>query len=233
MSGTPSARDAVLGRVRAAIGDKAPTADRRAAVEARLTAHRGGIVPARGHLPPAERIALYENRLAAVMATSARVASPADVPAAVAAVLRDRNLPAAIRTGDDPRLAAMPWGDLPALTVSHGRSSGDDIASVSHAFAAVAETGTTMLVSGPDNPTTLNFLPDLHIIVVDAADIAGDFETVIARLRERYGEGEMPRTVNFVTGPSRSADIGQILVLGAHGPRALHILIVDGETAGG
>jgi len=97
---------------------------------------------------------------------------------------------------------------------------------VSHASAAVAETGTLVLTSGPDNPTTLNFLPDVHIVVVDAADIASDFETVMARLRERYGTGTMPRTVNMITGPSRSADIEQTLLLGAHGPRKLHVIVV-------
>ena len=226
MSGGPSARDAVLGRVRAALGVAGRDPGRNAVVADRLSAHRAGVVPARGHIPPAEQVDLYENRLKGVMATVERLPDAAGVPAAVAAVLRDRNLPAAIRIGDDPRLAAMPWGDVPTLAVARGRSFGADLASVAHAFAAVAETGTTMLVSGPDNPTTLNFLPDLHIIVVDAADIAADFETVIARLRDRYGAGEMPRTVNFVTGPSRSADIEQTLVLGAHGPRALHVLIV-------
>jgi L-lactate dehydrogenase complex protein LldG len=226
MSGGPSARDAVLGRVRAALGVDSRDPGRRAAIADRLAAHRAGIVPARGHISPAEQIDLYVNRLKGVMATVERLPEAAEVPAAVAAVLRDRNLPAAIRIGDDPRLAAMPWGEVPTLAVSRGRSFGADLAAVSHALAAVAETGTTMLVSGPDNPTTLNFLPDLHIIVVDAADIAGDFETVIARLRARYGVGEMPRTVNFVTGPSRSADIEQTLVLGAHGPRALHVLII-------
>jgi L-lactate dehydrogenase complex protein LldG len=226
MSGGPSARDAVLGRVRAALGVDTRDTGRQAVVAERLSAHRAGVVPARGHLPPAERLDLYENRLKAVMATVERLPDAASVPAAVAAVLRDRNLPAAIRIGDDPRLSAMPWNAVPTLAVERGRSFGADLAAVSHAFAAVAETGTTLLVSGPDNPTTLNFLPDLHIVVVNAADVDGDFETVIARLRDRYGEGQMPRTVNLVTGPSRSADIEQTLVLGAHGPRALHVLIV-------
>ena len=97
---------------------------------------------------------------------------------------------------------------------------------MSHAFAAVAETGTLVLISGADNPTTLNFLPDVHIVVVDASDIAPDFETVMARLRERFGAGVMPRTVNMITGPSRSADIEQTLILGAHGPRKLHVIVV-------
>ena len=101
---------------------------------------------------------------------------------------------------------------------------------MSHAFAGVAETGTLVMASGPDNPTTLNFLPDTHIVVVDAKDIAGDYETVWARVRENFGIDALPRAINMITGPSRSADIAQILILGAHGPRRLHVLIV-GEAA--
>jgi L-lactate dehydrogenase complex protein LldG len=82
-----------------------------------------------------------------------------------------------------------------------------------------------VLISGADNPTTLNFLPDVHIVVVDAADIAGDYETVMTRLRQRFGDGRLPRTVNLITGPSRSADIEQTLILGAHGPRKLHLIV--------
>jgi len=104
------------------------------------------------------------------------------------------------------------------------------LSSVSHAFAGVAETGTVVLASGTDNPTSLNFLPDNHIVVIDANDVAGDYESVWQRLRERYGDGLMPRAVNLITGPSRSADIEQTLILGAHGPRRLHVIVV-GEAA--
>ena len=95
------------------------------------------------------------------------------------------------------------------LDVTTGASDATQLSSVSHAFAAVAETGTLVLTSGPDNPTTLNFLPDNHIVVIDANDVAGDFETVLARLREKFGDGMLPRVVNLITGPSRSADIEQ------------------------
>jgi L-lactate dehydrogenase complex protein LldG len=118
----------------------------------------------------------------------------------------------------------MPWEEERTLTVSTGASAGNDLAAVSHAFGAVAESGTLMLTSGADNPTTLNFLPDTHVVVVAAADVTGDYETLWQRLRERLGA--MPRTVNLITGPSRSADIGQTLVLGAHGPRRLHVMVV-------
>ena len=96
---------------------------------------------------------------------------------------------------------------------------------MSHAFGAIAETGTLMLTSGTDNPTTLNFLPENHIVIVDAADIKGDLEALMSELRKTYGKGEMPRTVNLVTGPSRSGDIEQKIILGAHGPRALHVIV--------
>ncbi len=93
-------------------------------------------------------------------------------------------------------------------------------------FGGIAESGTLALLSGQDNPTTLNFLPDNHIVVLSEHDIAGAYETVFGTIRDLYGKGQMPRTVNLVTGPSRSADIEQTLILGAHGPRRLHIVVV-------
>jgi L-lactate dehydrogenase complex protein LldG len=221
-----SARDLIFATLRRSLGVTGNEAPRRAAVAARLAGHPAGIVPARGQLPPPERVALFTRMVEAAAGTAERVAAGADVPVAVAAFLRGLNLPLRVRHGDDDRLAGLPWGSAPALEVLRGPSDGHDLAAVSHASAAVAETGTVVLVSGPDNPTTLNFLPDVHIVVVDARDVTGDFEAVMARLRERYGTGQMPRTVNMITGPSRSADIEQTLLLGAHGPRKLHVVVV-------
>ncbi len=96
------------------------------------------------------------------------------------------------------------------------------------AFTAVAETGTLMLRSGPDHPTTLNFLPDTHIVVLRAGQIVGPYEDAWAKLR---AAGDMPRAVNFVSGPSRTADIEQTIQLGAHGPRRLHIVLIEDGDA--
>ena len=166
----------------------------------------------------------------AAAATVSIVEDVDDVPTELARVLRDANMPATLRMGDDPRLAAMPW-HLTTLDVSSGASAGNDLNAVSYALGAVAESGTLALVSGRDNPTSLNFLPDNHLVVVSAADIAGDYETIFDRVRDACGRGLMPRSVNFVTGPSRSADIEQKLILGAHGPRRLHIVIVKPEAS--
>jgi L-lactate dehydrogenase complex protein LldG len=219
-------RDLIFATIRRSLGVTGTEAPRRAAVAARLAGHPRGVVPARGELPPRERVDLFVRMVEAASGTTARLGAAAEIPAAVADFLRGLNLPLRLRHGDDSRLTALPWANAPALEVSRGPSDGHDLAAVSHAFAAVAETGTLVLTSGPDNPTTLNFLPDVHIVVVEAGAVAADFETVMEGLRDRYGVGTLPRTVNLITGPSRSADIEQTLLLGAHGPRKLHVILV-------
>jgi L-lactate dehydrogenase complex protein LldG len=219
-------RDTVLATIRRSLGVTGAEAPRRLEVAARLAGHPAGVVPRRGQLPPAERVSLFVRMVEAAAGTAEWMPDPAGIPAAVAAFLRALNLPLAIRHGDDPLLVSMPWASVGTLEVRRGPSDGRDLAAVSHAFAGVAETGTLVLTSGPDNPTTLNFLPDVHIVVVNAKDVVADLETATARLRDRYGAGAMPRVVNMITGPSRSADIEQTLILGAHGPRKLHVIVV-------
>jgi L-lactate dehydrogenase complex protein LldG len=221
-----SARDLIFASIRRSLGVNGHEAPRRKAVTDRLAQHPAGVVPARGQLAAKERLALFRAMVEAAAGSVETIADAGDVPAAIAAFLRAHNLPMAVRRGADPRLSALPWERARTLDVAVGPSDGKDLAAVSHAFGAVAESGTLMLVSGPDNPTTLNFLPDTHMVVVDAKDVAGDYESLWRRLREKFGDGLMPRTVNLITGPSRSADIEQTLILGAHGPRRLHVMVV-------
>jgi len=220
-----SARDDILANIRRSLGVTGAEAPRRANVAMRLQNTPAGIIPERGQLSPAARVAMFKHQAERAQASVAEVAGPEDVPAEVARFLRSQNLPATVRMGADARLAAMPWSQT-AIEVTSGRSEGRDPNAVSHGFGGVAESGTLAMLSGPDNPTTLNFLPDNHIVVVSAGYIAGDYETIWARLRQQVGQGTMPRTVNLITGPSRSADIEQTLLLGAHGPRRLHIIVV-------
>ena len=220
-----SARDEIFAAIRRSLHVTGEEAPRRAAVASRLAEAPIGVVPQRGQGDAAHRAVTFKAEAERAQASVAEIARAEDVPAEIARFLRESNLPATLRMGEDARLAALPWADT-ALEVAHGPSDGHDLNAVSAAFAAVAETGTLALVSGPDNPTTLNLLPDNHIVIVFASDLVGDFENVFTKLRGAYGQGKAPRTLNFITGPSRSADIEQTLLLGAHGPRRLHIVVI-------
>jgi L-lactate dehydrogenase complex protein LldG len=221
-----SARESLLSRLRTALQVSSDDAARKSVVAARLNSAPNGVIPARGQLPAKDQIALFLKMAEKVSVTITRVSTPANAPSAVSEYLRSRNLPARLRMGEDKRLAAMSWAKEKNLDIKRGASDGTDEVCVSHAFGGIAETGTFMLVSGSDNPTTLNFLPEHHVIVMNAADIKGDLESLLTALRQTYGKGEMPRTVNLVTGPSRSGDIEQTILLGAHGPRAVHLVLV-------
>ncbi|MBN9082418.1 MAG: hypothetical protein BGP04_07205 [Rhizobiales bacterium 62-17] len=219
------ARDDILANIRRSLGVSADDASRRQIVATRIATAAKGLLPARGEGDIEKRIATFRAQAESVAATVARVAATADIPAEIAHFLRTNNLPATVRMGEDERLAALPWATT-AIDITKGPSDGNDLSSVSHAEAGVAETGTLALVSGAHNPTNLNFLPDNHIVIIQAGTVVPTYEAVWEMVRARYGKGMMPRTVNFITGPSRSADIEQKMLLGAHGPRRLHIVIV-------
>ena len=219
-----TARSDILGKIKSRqTGDET---ERRATVTSRLQRSPKGVIPAYGQLNSAGQQQLFCKTAKEAGASVDIVADSTAVPAAVVAFLRDNNLPAAARVGGDQQLAAMPWDAEAGMTLKHGASDGTDLVGISRATNGVAESGTLVLRSGPGNPTTINFLPDCHIVVLNASDVVGDYESSWAGLRARAGKGEMPRTVNLVTGPSRSADIGQTLIMGAHGPRQLHIILI-------
>jgi len=222
-----NSRETILATLRRSLAAGGEEAARRQAAAARLAEPPAGVIPARGKLAAAALREKFRQMLEEVNATVEIVASPALVPAAVAGWLRRRNLPQTLRHGADPAIAGLPWADAPELKRSVGRALGEETTGLSRAVAGVAETGTLVLLSGPDNPSTIGFLPENHIVLVGAGDIVGDYETVWRKIRGAYGTGAMPRTVNLVTGPSRSADIEQTLLLGAHGPRALHVIITE------
>jgi L-lactate dehydrogenase complex protein LldG len=222
-----SLRDAVIFGVRKGLG--VYNSDRRrAAVAGRLGSPPAPLVPERAKGGREELRELLRKFLEGQSATVIEAASAAEVPAAVARYLRSANLPLRVRVGEDAYLDALPWTSEPALERKGGPAEGTDEVGLSHAAAAVAETGTLVLASGSDNPVTITFLPETSIIVVEDKDLVGGYEGAWEKLRARYGAGAMPRTVNFVSGPSRTADIGGQLVMGAHGPRRLCVVLVRG-----
>jgi len=225
MSASEEARSTVLDRIRAALGVASFDRARRTAVTRRLERHPSGTIPSRATRSGGERVALLTDMLTKQGADVSRVATQKEAVGAIASYLGTCNLPPRLRMGADPVLAALPWREAWDIERSFGRAEPDDRAALSRATVAAAETGTVFLASGSDNPTTLNFLPEAHTIFIAASDIVGSYEEAWDRLRAIYGQGTLPRTVNLISGPSRTADIEQTIVRGAHGPSRLHVLI--------
>jgi L-lactate dehydrogenase complex protein LldG len=220
-----TARDDILGGIRRALRRGPLPAAEQTELAERVAAHRRNLVPARAAaLDPAARLDLFVAMAKEVQTTVSRVATAADIPAEVARYLAAENLPAELVMAPDPALDAAPWQTRPLLTIRRGRAEPGDAVSLTPCLAAVAETGTLMLVSGADTPTTLNFLPETHIVVVGAGQVVASYEDGWDLVRDR---GAMPRTINLVTGPSRTGDIEQRIQLGAHGPRRLHVVLVE------
>ncbi|AYH42303.1 LUD domain-containing protein [Azoarcus sp. DN11] len=209
---TSNARDAILGSVRSALRRGPLDATQRAELDARVPRHTR---PAQDEDLAARFIRKFESRAG----TTARVASRADVPAAVEAYRAGKGLPARAAVG-----AALQDLAFPGLEIHHGPAGISETMAVSQALAGIAEPGSLMMASGPASPITHNFVPDDHVVVLDAGAIVGHFEEAWAVLRARP-EG-MPRATNIISGPSRTADVEQTIQLGAHGPRRVHVIVV-------
>lgn len=227
-------REQILGAIRRGLKRGPLPADQRAMLEGRLASHPRHLIPRRAQLPRPEQVSLFLRNVEKEFGTVARVADAAAVPGAVADYLAAQNLPSRFVMAPHPELSALPWSDRPLLAFEQRRAEGSDQVSVQHGFAGVAETGTLMLPSDPARPTTLNILAETEVVVLRATDVVGAYEDAWDRLRARRDAetgGFMPRNVMFVTGPSRSADIEQTLELGAHGPRRLHVVLIDDDPA--
>lgn len=210
------ARSAILGRLSKTLGHAA-------AAEAPAVLQRVS-EPVRGPQPqwpeaPRER---FVARLEKVAGSWVDVAGPAAIAGAVGDYLAAQRLPPRLCAAPHPLLAGAAW---PAdWQVASRRAQREDRVSLAVAFCGVAETGSLVLLSGTDSPTTLNFLPDDFLCVLQQDRIVPRLEDAWALLRAE--RGSLPRATNLVTGPSRTADVEQTIQLGAHGPRRLHVLLL-------
>ena len=217
-------RETILAGIRSALGRGPLEGEALAEVDARIAERKRNLIPQRAQIPQPEQVDLFQSMAEGLAATVERVDVLDDVPDAVAAYLAGLNLPSSVKMAPDPALEAIPWDKRPTLEVATGRAEDPDLTSVTAAAAGIAETGTLMLASSDTAPTTLNFLPDNHIVVMRTDQVVGVYEDGWDLLR---ANGGIPRTVNFVSGPSRTGDIEQKIQLGAHGPRRLHIILVE------
>lgn len=174
--------------------------------------------------PPGDLAKAFTERATAVTTEVRIVKSDAGVPLAVAELLRARNMPARIHIPAQCELGESAWHSSVNVDVDYSQPGPND-AALNIASFGVAETGTLVYAAAPEAPPSWHFRPGFEIAVLHASDLVADIETALAKLKS---EGRLPSTINFVTGPSRTADIEQTLELGAHGPKELAILLVSG-----
>lgn len=201
-------RDGVLARIRAATGSRTVSPERARATTP-LPAINGDLIR---HF--SERAKLLASDVVGPVVET-------DAPHAVADYLRARQLP--LRAVCWPALSKQDW-KLAGIETEPRAARGDDLVGITGAFCAIAETGTLMLSSGADTPATVSLLPETHVALLPTSRIVAHMEDAWALLRREHDK--LPRAVNFVSGPSRTADIEQTVTLGAHGPYRVLIVLI-------
>jgi L-lactate dehydrogenase complex protein LldG len=220
-----AARDAVLGRVRRALGKTGDRGAAQAAADAFIDEHRHGPRSAM----PDDLVARFLQRATDMSSTVERIADRREIPAAVARYVDALALPPALAAQRShagvcwPEFADLDWAGA-GLAIAARPTVGDDRLGISGCFCAIAETGTLVVLSGPDTPTATTLLPDTFVAVVRADRVVSGMEEAFALIRRE--RGVLPRAVNMISGPSRTGDIEQTIVLGAHGPYREHILLL-------
>ncbi len=211
-------REQVLNRIRAALGRSDVDNEGLEAVRARIRQHARQIEPAFTE-PLAQR---FCDKLVSAYATVASVDSLSAAASEIERYLVDSGAGKKLLVSGDDLIQQIEW---PAsIELQQRIATGEDRASVTSALCGIAETGTLMLVSGEQNPTSLNFLPDYHIVVLRSDQLVPRMEDAWDKLRASFAQ--MPRTVNLISGPSKTADVEQTVEYGAHGPRCLHVVMV-------
>ena len=218
-------RAEIFAKVRAALSPETD-AERASAVVTRISNPPLENLPARARVTGENAIANFTAHLSAQGVTMVRVTAREAIPEAVAQILNSLHPQSPLVTGTDPWLQGLPWKSAPQLQLESWQPGRVPVIALSRAAAGIAETGTLVLASGPDNPATLNYLPESHIVVIEAESIGGSMEEAFSRVRGNANLNAMPRTLALVSGASRTADVGGKLVRGAHGPKNLAVIVV-------
>ncbi|MBD3609140.1 MAG: LUD domain-containing protein [Gammaproteobacteria bacterium] len=206
-------RNTILTRLRA--GDWSQNNE----IKDRISAH------ARGPLPALKKETLVQfiSKMTANSASVDSVNSDVAIVDSIKGFLNQHELPLSLCVVAHPALNDLPWS--PDMTAEQRKVSHTDLTTLSVASAALAETGSVVMLSGNETPTEANFLPDNFICIVNKADIINYMEELWDRLRQQGDT--LPGVVNIISGPSRTADVEQTIQLGAHGPRRMHVIIKE------
>ncbi len=216
-----AARAAIMGRVKAAVTD----------ISTPLGAR--GEAPRIEQVSPgrAETIELFIENVVDYRATVVPVTSGQE-GTAIADALREA-ASVVLPVGLEPAWTADLPDGIRLVTDDHlDNTALDGVAAVVTAAAVgVATTGTIVLDHGPDQGRrALSLVPDLHVCVVRASQVVHDVPEAVARLRSTVdpdAAAGMPRPQTWISGPSATSDIELERVEGVHGPRTLHVILVQ------
>jgi L-lactate dehydrogenase complex protein LldG len=228
MSAATSARESILGRLRATtIPDKPSLPD----VKGWFDAHRRN-----EDLP--QRISRMRTAMEAVK-TEFHDVTDTDWPEVllrVAATKGIRNLLIGTNTAHGATLEARDLGSLQLVRYEQPIEAWRDTlfdstdASLTSARSAIAEIGSIILWPTPSEPRLMSLVPHVHFVLLDAATIHSDLHSAITT--EGWKDG-LPTNALLIGGPSKTADIQQTLAYGAHGPKELIVLLrhAQGEAS--
>ncbi len=222
---TRGARDALLGRIRSALRKTGDRGAARAAAESYLAGRTQGPRPRiEGDL-----VDRFVKRAGDMASTVERTGDLAALPQLVARYIDALSLPPMLAEQKSragvcwPEFAGLDWAGS-GLAIEPRPTQGSDRLGITGSYCAIAETGTLVVLSGAETPTATTLLPDTHIAVVRADRVVAGMEDAFDLIRRE--RGALPRAINMISGPSRTGDIEQTIVLGAHGPFRVHIVVV-------
>jgi len=213
------ARENILARIRKLQGRSGLTSQAELdQMRAAIAQHQVGTQPS---MPWSDVVARFKEQCERLLTTHDAAASLAGVPAAVARFLHEHSLQTSVAGW--PEFAALDWQGA-GIAYANRPANGDDATGITGCFCAIAETGTLLLLGGAATPKVTALLPDTHIAVVRKDRIVRTMEDAFALVRAEIGE--LPRATFFISGPSRTADIEQTIVIGAHGPYRVHVVLI-------
>ncbi len=215
-------REKIMGGVRRALHRTEPlNVSMQRALAERIATHHAHVKPTIN----GDIVSRFVEKVAAAAGDLERLMSRSTVSRAVLEYLDREGLARAIVTSSDPRMSQVRWSN--ELTVESRPACDSDQVSVTTAFAGIAETGTVVMLSDQTSPTTLNFLPEHHIVLLDRERVVAHLEDAWALVRKE--RTQIPRTINLITGPSRTGDVELQMEFGAHGPRRVYVLLIGGS----
>ena len=216
-------KQAILGNIRSALRRKQPlNATMEAGFRQRLEQHQRHVQPAYQQ----DLLSRLVEKHTALHGTVDQVRDGSELAASLKNYIERNDLPRTVVMSESELFDDL---NLPEDYQTETRGArGEDQVCVSVAYAAVAETGTLVLKTSKNSPVTHNFLPDHHIVVLETSRVVKWQEEVWSMLRQ--DNDFPPRGICFVSGPSKTGDVEQTIEYGAHGPRCLHLVLLNPES---